>query len=74
MGENPNGVPTIAVVQQPKPADFNRDIYYKNKLEFSLEGGWLPQNIPFVFEVFTSDDYQRWPMNYTLVPIIASLR
>ena len=29
-------------LRSAKPADFNRDIYYRNKLEFSLDGGWLP--------------------------------
>src|SRR5215472_5961041 len=29
------------------PVDRNRDIYYKNKLEFALDVGWLPFNIPF---------------------------
>jgi hypothetical protein len=37
-----------------KPADFNRDIYYRNKLKFSLDGGWLPINIPF------SSGHFRW--------------
>jgi hypothetical protein len=45
-----------------KSSDFNRDIYYKNKLEFSLEAGWLPFNV------------WAWPLNYTLVPTVASLR
>ncbi len=49
-------------LRDSKSADFNRDIYYRNKLEFSLEGGWLP------FNVWT------WPLHYTLVPTIASLR
>jgi hypothetical protein len=57
----------------PKP-DFNREIYYKNKLEFSFESGWLPINIPFVFDVFLGDGYNLTPLKYTLVPNIASLR
>jgi hypothetical protein len=57
-----------------KPADFNRDIYYKNKLEFSLDFGWLPINIPFPFDVFEGDPYKLYPLRYTLVPVIASLR
>jgi Lipid A 3-O-deacylase (PagL) len=57
-----------------KPPDFNRDIYYKNKLEFSLDGGWLPTNIPLPFDVFSGDAYDTYPLKYTLVPIIASLR
>jgi hypothetical protein len=43
-------------------ADFNRDIYYRNKLEYSFETGWLPNNI------------LTWPLQYTLVPILASVR
>src|SRR5690349_5023732 len=38
----------------PAP-DFNREIYYRNKLEFSLDAGWLPINIPFPFDVFEGD-------------------
>jgi hypothetical protein len=57
-----------------KPADFNRDIYYRNKLEFSLEGGWHPINIPFPLDVFVGDAYNTYPLKYTLVPIFASLR
>jgi len=56
------------------PPDFNRTVYYKNKLEFSLDGGWLPINIPFVFDVFLGDAYTMTDLRYTLVPIIASLR
>ena len=37
--------------------DFNRTIYYKNKLEFSLETGWLPNNIPFVFDFIVNSPY-----------------
>lgn len=54
--------------------DRNRNIYYKNKLEFSLEGGWLPINIPFVFDFLLGDGYKVTGLNYTLVPIIASVR
>ncbi len=52
----------------------NRDTYYKNRLEFSLDGGWLPINIPFVFDVFLGDAYTMTSLRYTLVPIIGSLR
>jgi hypothetical protein len=55
-------------------ADFNRSIYYKNKLEFSLETGRLPINIPFPFDVFLGDGYTETPLKYTLVPVFASLR
>ena len=57
-----------------KPPDFNRDIYYKNKFEFALDAGWLPLNIPFPFDVFEGDPYELYPLRYTLVPVIASLR
>jgi hypothetical protein len=54
--------------------DFNREIYHRNKLEFSLDAGWLPINIPFPFDVFEGDPYNLYPLRYTLVPVIASLR
>jgi Lipid A 3-O-deacylase (PagL) len=57
-----------------KPPDFNSDIYYKNKVEFSLESGVLPINLPFVFDVFVGGDYALSPLHYTLVPIFPSLR
>lgn len=75
--------PAISTAEDIKPdesprlvqlPDFNRDIYYTNKLEFSLETGVLPINIPFVFDVFVGDDYSQKPLHYTLVPIFPSLR
>jgi hypothetical protein len=66
--------PSNEGVRNPKPADFNRKIYYKNKLEFSLEEGWLPINIPFVFDFLLGGGYNMTPLKYTLVPTIASLR
>lgn len=63
--------PTVSVSEEP---DFNQDIYYKHKLEFSLENGWLPINIPFVYNFITGDTYTKWPLSYTLVPNIASVR
>lgn len=56
------------------PADFNRDIYYLNKLEFSFDVGWLPINIPFPFDFVEGDPYDLYPLHYTMVPILASLR
>jgi hypothetical protein len=55
-------------------AGVNRGIYYKNKLEFSLDAGWLPINIPFAFDFLLGGGYTMAPLKYTLVPIIASLR
>ena len=57
-----------------KGTDFNRDIYYKNKLEFSLESGWLPINIPFPFDFLLGDGYNFSGLYYTLVPVFASVR
>jgi hypothetical protein len=74
LGQDPKTQPSDAILQKSKPADFNTSIYYKNKLEFSLETGWLPINIPFVFDCFLGDGYTETPLKYTLVPIIASLR
>lgn len=54
--------------------DFNQNIFYRNKLEFSLDGGWLPVNIPFPFDFMMGDNYNTYPLKYTLVPIIGSLR
>jgi hypothetical protein len=72
-GEDSNP-PWVKRLPDSKPPDFNRDIYYRNKLEFSLDGGWLPINIPFPLDVFVGDAYNTYPLKYTLVPIIASLR
>ena len=57
-----------------KKPDFNRAIYYRNKLEFSLDVGWHPINIPFPLDVFVGGNYNTYPLKYTLVPVIASLR
>jgi hypothetical protein len=66
----------VGLVQNslPKRPDFNHSIYYKNKLEFSLETGYLPINIPLVYNFLTGDTYTRWPLSYTLVPNVASVR
>lgn len=54
--------------------DRNRSIFYKNKLEFGLDVGWLPINIPFVFDFLLGDGYNFSGLYYTLVPVIASVR
>jgi len=54
--------------------DFNRQIYYRNKLEFSADAGWLPVNVPFPFDVLEGDPYDLYPLRYTLAPVLASLR
>jgi Lipid A 3-O-deacylase (PagL) len=65
--------PAVETLKVSKP-DFTPDVFYKNKLEFSLETGWLPINIPFVFDFVVNSPYTTWPLHYTLVPNIASLR
>ncbi len=63
------------ISQVSKPVvDFNKDIYYRNKFEFSFETGALPINIPFVFDAFVGGNYSQKPLHYTLVPIFPSLR
>jgi lipid A 3-O-deacylase PagL len=73
-GQDSTTQPPDEILRDSKSADFNRSIYYKNKLEFSLETGWLPNNIPFVFDFLLGDGYNETPLKYTLVPTIASLR
>ena len=74
MGRVSKTQPSDEVSQASKPADFSTDIYYRNKLEFSLQTGVLPINIPFVFDAFVGGDYSQRPLHYTLVPIFPSLR
>ena len=75
MGQDGTASPADEVISVSRPApDFNTDIYYRNKLEFSLDTGGLPINIPFVFDVFVGGDYSQRPLHYTLVPIFPSLR
>jgi hypothetical protein len=57
-----------------EPSDFNEQIYYKNKLELSFDMGLLPYNMPFIFNHFMGDEWERVPLDYTLVPLILSLR
>lgn len=73
-GDDSKNKSPVEKLRESKPGDFNRDIYYRNKLEFSLDGGWLPINIPFAFDIFEGDAYNVYPLKYTLVPILASLR
>jgi hypothetical protein len=62
------------IAKHPKRPDRNLDIYYRNRREFSLDVGWHPVNIPFVYDFAVGDSYNMTPLKYTLVPIIASLR
>jgi hypothetical protein len=60
-----------APLQRP---DFNRDIFYKNKLEFSVESGWLPINIPFVYDFLVDSAYTANPLPYTMIPNLVGVR
>ncbi len=73
-GENSKIEPSVELPRNPKPADFNQEIFYRNKLEFSLDSGWLPINIPFPFDFMLNSQYNTYPLKYTLVPVIGSLR
>ena len=64
----------VGKVELRQPPDFNQSVYYRNKLEFSLDVGWHPINIPFPFDFLEGDPYIEHPLKYTLVPIVASLR
>lgn len=72
--ENSTGESSQQSVRETKSVDLNQDIYYRNRLELSLETGWLPNNIPFVFDFLVHSPYTAWPLHYTLAPNIASLR
>jgi hypothetical protein len=61
-------------VQHTLKRDFNSDVYYRNKVEFSLESGVLAYDLPFVFDVFVGGNYSINPQNYTLVPVFPSVR
>jgi len=66
--------PAAAVVRPNNQPELDRGVYYRNRLEFAFDAGWLPMNIPFVFDIFLGDAYNKTPLNYTLVPLVASLR
>jgi hypothetical protein len=74
FGQDSDSQPSDGILRESKLTDFNRNIYYKNKLEFSLETGWLPINIPWPFDFLVGDQYNQTPLKYTLVPTLASLR
>jgi Lipid A 3-O-deacylase (PagL) len=69
-----SGIQRIPTANHSRHPDFNDAIYFRNKLEFSLDAGWLPINVPFPFDVFEGDPYDLYPLRYTLVPIVASVR
>jgi len=52
IGQDLDSQPTNEPIRDSKPVDFNRKIYYRNKLEFSMEMGWLP-SIFLLFSTFS---------------------
>jgi len=58
----------------PEHADFNRKVYYKNKLEIGFVAGYLPYNSKFIFDFLEGKSEPRAPLDYTLVPLSLSLR
>lgn len=75
MGQDSDSQHLNEIVQPGTQGDLDTGgAYYKNKLEFSLETGALPINIPFPFDFLIGSDYSQNPRRYTLVPIFPSLR
>jgi hypothetical protein len=78
-GGSPPATDSASAVESSTPApskrpDFNRDIYYRNKLEFSVESGWLPINIPFVYDFLVHSAYTKNPLPYTMIPNLVGVR
>src|SRR5579863_4042603 len=74
IGQGSKSQPLIEDSENSETADSNRQIYFKHKLEVSLDTGWLPKNIPFIFDPFMGQPWAQTPLDYTLIPIIPSLR
>lgn len=68
--------PVNATSQDSEPADFNRQIYYKNKLELGFDAGYYPYNTKFIFDFLEGQSWDRPSVfpDYTLVPLTLSLR
>jgi len=64
----------IPAARLQTPLDRNLDIYYRNRTEFSVDVGWHPKNVPFIYDFAVGDSYNMTGLRYTLVPIVASLR
>jgi hypothetical protein len=58
----------------PEPDDFNRKIYFKNKLELGFDAGYLATNTEFPFQALEGQNWKRVPLCYTLVPLTLALR
>lgn len=66
--------PPDGSLMNAEPADFNREIYYKNKLEFSFDSGYLYNNTDFIFRPLEAETRPNPPHNYVLIPLTPSLR
>ena len=53
--------PPLVVRRREWKPDFNKAVFFRHKLEFSLDVGWLPINVPFPFDVFEGDPYDLYP-------------
>jgi len=74
IAQDSKSQPSYETTVASKRNDSNEQVYYRNKLEFSLETGWHPINIPFVYDFAVGGGYNETPLKYTLVPVIPSLR
>jgi len=72
--QDPVQQPSDATLTESEPADFNRKIYFKNKLEVGFDAGYLPYNTEFIFQFMEGANWDRVPLDYTLVPLTLSLR
>jgi hypothetical protein len=71
---NENVNSSAVITQHRARPDRNLDIYYRNRTEFSLDVGWHPINVPFIYDFAVGNSYNMTGLKYTLVPIAASLR
>lgn len=74
FADDQNNISSDIPSSKQEPSDFNDQIYYKNKLELSFDMGWLPYNTPFIFNHLMGDEWARVPLDYTVAPLILSLR
>jgi opacity protein-like surface antigen len=66
--------PFDGTIAYSEAADFNREIYYRNKLELGFDAGYFPYNSQFIFQSLEGENWPQVPLNYTLVPLTLSLR
>jgi hypothetical protein len=68
--------PSVETPRVSELADFNRRIFYKNKVEFEFETGWLWFNTPLLLGPVLGDKFHRsrFVTDYTLNPYILGAR